>query len=396
MRIALISDWFSEKMGYSENCLPKALAALGFDVHLIASTGQVYCDAPFYRETYEPFLGPPVVSCEVKQIDGYTLHRLPLATVSRQRRIRGLVPLLRRLKPDITQTFDAMSLSTFEAAVMQPVLRYRLFLEAHVHASVFYASPIERTVESRLKWFTARRVFSPIVSGRAERCYAISSDAAAVATREFGIDEHKVAICSLGVDTTSFRPADDGQALMARAALRQRYGFADDEVICIYTGRFASDKNPACLAAAVNRLIEMGERVRSFFVGGGEQEGLIRSYRGSVVQPFLPASELAALYRASDIGVWPAQESISQLDAAACGLPIVVSHRVHVTERVEGNGLTYVEGDAGSLASAIRSLLDPQLRHRFGATGRQKVERSFSWARIASDRARDYVDALAN
>ena len=77
MRIAIISDWFSEKMGYSENCLPKALAALGHEVHLVTSDAQVYFDSPFYAETYEPFIGPPVVPTGVRDHDGYVLHRLP-------------------------------------------------------------------------------------------------------------------------------------------------------------------------------------------------------------------------------------------------------------------------------------------------------------------------------
>lgn len=35
MQIAIVSDWFSEKMGYAENFLPKAMASLGHEVHLV-------------------------------------------------------------------------------------------------------------------------------------------------------------------------------------------------------------------------------------------------------------------------------------------------------------------------------------------------------------------------
>jgi hypothetical protein len=57
MRIAIISDWFSEKMGYAENCLPKALASLGHEVHLITSNVQPYFNSPNYRETYDLLSG---------------------------------------------------------------------------------------------------------------------------------------------------------------------------------------------------------------------------------------------------------------------------------------------------------------------------------------------------
>jgi len=69
MRIVVVADWFSEKMGYSENCLPKALASLGHEVHLVTTEAQVYYNQPTYRATYEPFIGPPIVPRVVKAHD---------------------------------------------------------------------------------------------------------------------------------------------------------------------------------------------------------------------------------------------------------------------------------------------------------------------------------------
>ena len=52
MRITIVTPWFSEKMGYAENCLAKALATLWHEVHVVTSTAQVYFDAPYYRTVY--------------------------------------------------------------------------------------------------------------------------------------------------------------------------------------------------------------------------------------------------------------------------------------------------------------------------------------------------------
>jgi glycosyltransferase involved in cell wall biosynthesis len=54
---------------------------------------------------------------------------------------------------------------------------------------------------------------------------------------------------------------------------------------------------------------------------------------------FVPVNELADYFRAADIGVWP-RESTSMLDAAACGLPIVVNDTSSLLG-IEGNGLVY-------------------------------------------------------
>ena len=78
LKIVVISDWFSEKMGYAENFLPKALAQLGHDVHVITSTAQVYYSSADYNKTYKPFLGNNIVNDGISKVDGYVLHRLKL------------------------------------------------------------------------------------------------------------------------------------------------------------------------------------------------------------------------------------------------------------------------------------------------------------------------------
>src|ERR1035437_8374532 len=122
MRIAIISDWFSERMGYAENCLPKALASLGHDVHLITTDAQVYFDSPDYASTYEPFIGPPIVPTGEKSLDRYTLHRLPPRRWGGRLRIEGLYGKLNSIRPDIVQTFEVSNMSTLEASVAQPRL----------------------------------------------------------------------------------------------------------------------------------------------------------------------------------------------------------------------------------------------------------------------------------
>ena len=58
LKIAIVSGFYSEGMGYSENCLSKALAKLGHDVHVVTSTYNVYGSEPLYDADYREFLGP--------------------------------------------------------------------------------------------------------------------------------------------------------------------------------------------------------------------------------------------------------------------------------------------------------------------------------------------------
>lgn len=396
MRIVFISDWFSEKMGYAEHCLPKAVASLGHEVHLITSNVQIYYNSPNYQTIYEPFIGPNIVHCETKKIDGYTLHRLPYGKFIGKLRIRGLRNLLIKLKPDVVQTFSVACLSTLEAAFTKFNMGYCLFLEAHVHASVFPLAFGQGDIREKIFWSIYSKTLGKIVNKLSNKCYPIADDVAMIAVRNFGISRNKIEIVPLGVDTELFFPPVNEESQFKRKMLRQSLGFAQNEIVCIYTGRFSSDKNPLCLAKAIGKLISEGHSYRGLFIGNGSaaEVDAIQNCDGNIILPFVPVSELAPYYWAADIGVWPKQESTSQLDAAACGLPLILSNRIKVLERIEGSGLLYEEDSSEDLANQLLCLESLKIRAKMGENGLKKILNNNSWNQIANKRLHDYEVAL--
>jgi glycosyltransferase involved in cell wall biosynthesis len=181
-----------------------------------------------------------------------------------------------------------------------------------------------------------------------------------------------------------------------RVALRTRLGISEDELLCIYTGQFTEAKSPATLAEAVELLVLGGVKARGLFVGNGPQRDALSRFSHSLVLDFMQNSELPVYYRAADVGVWPTQESTSMLDAAACGLPIVVNHTLQAIERIDGNGLTYRLGDPKSLADVLRRLLDKSLRESLGSAGASKMLDRYSWRDLARKRLADYEAAIAS
>jgi glycosyltransferase involved in cell wall biosynthesis len=383
-------------MGYIDRFLPCAMAQLGHDVHLVTSDVQPYFNLPEYRETYEPFCGPGIVPAGItRRADGVTLHRLPHAWRGDRLRIRGLFSALSRLRPDVVQGFELNCLTSYETAAYQPLLGYSLFLESHIHASVFADARVHLPWRRRLGWAWHRATLGRLVNAATTGCHPISADAADIAIRFFGMNPAKVAVAPLGTDTDLFRPAESPAELAQRAALRARLGFAPEDTVCIYTGRMTRDKGPALLADAISRLRAAGQAIRGLFVGSGPDDiaRAIAAAPGCVVHPFVPVDELPALYRCADLAVWPKQESTSQLDAAASGLPLILSNRVQVTERISGNGVTYREGDAADLAERIAELFDPQRREAMRRIGRQRMVERFDWRILARARIADYEAA---
>jgi glycosyltransferase involved in cell wall biosynthesis len=398
VRIAILSETFTKNMGYVERHLPRALARLGPEVHVVAANLQAYHSDPHYATTYEPFNGPAVQPCGTEEIDGFTLHRLPHAMLLGYVRIDGLARALRELRPDVVQTFAAASWIPLAAAASKVELGYELFTGAHQTASVMSPSLLRgpRVSYERMRSDVRRALPGRLVGMATTRCYAATVDCADVAVRFYGVPKRKVTIAPLGVDTDVFRPARTAAELADRHTFRERLGAGDGDMVCVYTGRFTAAKQPIFLARAVARLRAEGVPIRAWFFGDGPQSDEIAGQPGSLVHSFVPSSELAAVYRAADVGVWPTQESMSMLDAAACGLTIVVNDQLQARERVDGNGLTYRLGDVEDLCAVLHRLVEPSLRASLGEAGAQKVASQFSWAQLGRRRLSDYETALAS
>jgi glycosyltransferase involved in cell wall biosynthesis len=172
---------------------------------------------------------------------------------------------------------------------------------------------------------------------------------------------------NLPVDVDFFYPEKQRPPLLGsnsnRAVTRLKLGIAENELVCVYSGKFTNDKNALVLAHAVEKLRDNGMPIRGVFIGGGEQQALIEQCSSCLVFPFMPIKELGQYYRAADIGVWM-NESISFLDAACCGLPLLLSDTVKDISHVQEFTAVYRTDDAASLASQIMVLADPIERKR--------------------------------
>jgi len=395
VRIVLLNETFTRNMGYAENALPRAIARLGPEVHVIAANLQAYFDHPDYKEIYEPFNGPAIVPVGVEQLNGFTLHRLPHRLVFGRAQFVGLAKRLTEIRPDIVQTFAVASWDAMQAALAKPRLGYKMFTGAHQHASVFPRALRDGgDLFARAKSAVRRAVPGHMVSLVTERCFAVTPDCGEIASRFYGVPCAQVEIAPMGVDTDAFHPAANIGEREAALARRRALRVQPDTLVCVYSGRFTPEKNPLCLGQAVARLRDRGRPFSAVFIGSGPQREAIAALPGCIVHPFVPFPDLPDFYRAADIGVWPTQESVSMLDAAACGLPIVVSDRLVARERVDGSGLQYRESDADDLAATLERLEDAALRRRLGEADARTMADDFSWDAVARKRLQFYRAAL--
>jgi glycosyltransferase involved in cell wall biosynthesis len=188
-----------------------------------------------------------------------------------------------------------------------------------------------------------------------------------------------------------FCPARDHSKV---TLFRQSLGYEENDIVCVYTGRFTASKGPELLAEAIAWLQQNGHtEFKGLFVGQGDKtcEQLIASTPGCKIHPFVETDRLPMFYQACNIGVWPLQESTSQLDAAACGLPIIINDAVEDTFRINGNGLQYEDRNPVDLAAQMLSLRSPERRKEMGANGSRKIAERYSWNAIARERESDFA-----
>jgi len=389
---------FSKEMGYIVNMLPKYLARLGADVHLITT------DLPFHfneKDSYtlnDRFLAS--ASCPagtVEQYDGYTLHVLPHQFVMGYVNMLGWKEKLRELKPDIVQALPATGLIPLNAALAKPFLNYKLFTGNHTATSSFPLVQQNKPVwsKARIANLLSRGLNGRVISLATEKCYCPTEDCAEIAWRFLGIEKQKVELMYLGTDCDFFYPADSEELFQERANLRQELGFAEDEIVCVYTGKMTETKNPLILAQAIEKLREMGNKFSGIFIGNGVQSDLIQQNSFCKMLEFMPFYKLGAYYRASDIAVWPTNESTSMMDAAACGIPVIISDGVIYRKPVDGNGLVYKMNDHANLVESLLSLRDPHYRNQLGTVGASKMKTELSWETLAKRRLQDYKAAIA-
>ena len=390
MKIAFLTDTFSRRTGSIQRVLPKYLARCGAEVYVITMDLSPYHEDGAFRGFVEP-----LVKGETDHMDGFKLYVVGHESLLGYPRMAGLRKILALHRPDVVQCQQAIGWIPLDAARLKSSFGYKLFTGNHNAMSTSRSVlGIGGSALQRGKSFLTRYLAGRIASYATERCYAVTSDCAEIAWRYYGVQKHKVEIMHLGVDTDFFYPVAKTQTPAERSAMRKELDFGAEDIVCVYSGKMTEEKNPRILALAVNRLRAMGFAYSGLFIGDGVQRKAIQSMGFCRVVDFMHFSKLGACFRATDIGVWPTNESSSMLDAAACGIPIIISDGVVYREHVDGNGLVYRMNDLDDLVAKLLALKSPQQRAQLGRVGAEKMKRDFSWESVARRRIAHYCEAL--
>ena len=214
------------------------------------------------------------------------------------------------------------------------------------------------------------------------------------ATRAFhvgqGLDPAKVVVVRNGVDLDRFRPRPRLERI------RNELGIPPDALVVLTVGQIGLRKGWDVLAEAAAMIAERFPSLHVVLAGerySDKPETV--AYEQSVRDRFAAAMpgrahfvgyrpDMPDLMAAADLLVHPArQEPFGRvlLEAAASGLPVVATAVGGTAEMLEDgvSARLVPPGDADALAAAMsKSFSDMDLRRRFAAAARRKVEAEFS------------------
>ncbi len=337
----------------------EAFVAAGYDVHAASAPG------PFVKAV---------------EARGVTFHPLAHSTrsmslLSDLRAAREVYRLFRHLKPDIVHTHNP-----------KPGVYGRIAARlARVPAVVntvhgLYAQPTDRFVKR-------------VVVYSLERLAAVFSDAELVQNpedvetlRKLRIRADKLQVLGNGVDLARFNPAGDEH----RDATRRELGFEDGAVVIGAVGRLVEEKGYIELFEAFRSVRAVVPNAQLIVIGPhepGKADALgtdvVAAAEASGVIFLGHRNDVETLYAAMDLYVLASHRegfSRSAMEAAACGLPVVLTNIRGCRQVVEAgiSGLLVPVSDSQALGQALIDMCsNADRRLRMRKAGLAKAKREF-------------------
>jgi glycosyltransferase involved in cell wall biosynthesis len=216
-----------------------------------------------------------------------------------------------------------------------------------------------------------------------------------------GYSDKPSRVLSPGVDTETFRPDP-----VARANMRNRFGWSSDDRVVGFAGRLVEEKGVETLLHAFSH---SKQRWNVLFVGGGSLVARVESLRLQHPSRVRLAREVVhsdmPLYlRAMDLlcapsrttGRWKEQFGRMLIEAMACGVPVVASDSGEIPYVVQDAGVLIPENDLVQWTERIdRLIVDPATRAHLSARGLARARAEFSWPVVARRHLDFFEEVLA-
>lgn len=282
---------------------------------------------------------------------------------------------VKKFKPDLIHTnlFFGMGI---EALLAAKILKVPLVGTNHTAITEFV-----RYAPVKGKWL--ENLSLKYVNWYYGKCSFISAPSKSVFDEmtKFGF-KGKHEVVSNPIDTEAFGLGEDHE----KENLKNKFSINDKTIL--FAGRFAPEKNIDVIVRAIALVKKKIPDVNLAMAGHGASLEDIKKLSQELgiennikFQGTLSKFELADLYRASEIFAITSTsetQSMTLIQAMACGIPVIGVRARALPEYIEGNGILVEPGDYKTLAEKMIYLLENhEIRKEMGERGFKFVEQFF-------------------
>ena len=201
------------------------------------------------------------------------------------------------------------------------------------------------------------------------------------------------------INTERFAPADGVRRDMRRAEN------AGDKLIALFVGYLIPDKG---VDIALRALAKAPSDICLWIVGGGPEQSKLEALVAELgltdrVRMFGPQTNVQRYMQSADLllcpSLWAEAAGLVNLEAQACGLPVVASRIGGIPEYVadERTGLLFEPGNSDDLSRQLRRIVDePGLLRRLSSQARPWILDNFSPERRIPDVLNSYRTSGGN
>lgn len=382
MKIVHVVGYFMPQIGYEEYFLAKEQLKLGHEVAVLTS------DRPLphlnrgrgerLKAGREFFGGVEVVRLRSLGEFFYDMVLSP-----------GVRGALDELSPDVVHLHEPKQLFGFPVAFGGR--DYGLVMD--IHDFDYPEHPIHRDIRSFLdaavvgEYMTFRRLLGHVLFRRADHIVAVIPACRDFLKNFYKVEGVPVTVTGLGADTEMFHYTEGG-----REEVRSRYSLEGCRVL-LFSGVITRRKRVEDVLEVFAALAKNMPDLRLMVVGDGPEDYLrmLRAKAGElgvsekvIFTGFVPKERLKNYFSAADVGVWLSNNSINQLEAMACRLPVVVPDLQLSFIFKQGGALLFPPGDTATFKRTLkRILVDDEFRMALGVQGEKLIRERYSYSRIA-------------
>ncbi len=381
MKILVVCNYYQPQFAYAESMIAKNLVALGHTVEVI--TGNRYFPFPNYEDTVKTILGDRVTPVGIQKSNSLTVTRKKnYFDLFARSFFFGIAKKIKEYKPQIVIVFGISTPACIQVALAKKSMSFTFIaVDSHLPSELFSGNIFLKKVVYGL----FRIFFANLISENIDKPIAVQEDTRGVITNIYGVTK-KVQLISHGTDAQLF-----SFSKKVRESTRKKLGIGNRDFVIIYVGKLIPSKGVHLLFEAFGLLSSKHKKmsITLLLVGAGPNEYQLecinkvpKEYQNNCIFTGMQLQQtLPTFYSASDVAVWPLQESLAMVDAAAMSLPFIANHTLGARERIaNNNALLYKKGDVHDLSTKIEDLMtNEKKRISMGTAGRELVEKNFSW-----------------